>query len=183
VVVRATDVAGNPGCYGADGVCGSWRHFSVVPAIANLTITAAATTDTILFPRDPVTLSATVTNDGTISAPSTTLDYYLSSSQTSFDQLIGSDPVTTLGVNQDSPQSLVYTVPDLDITNPSNFGVRYFVFRADAYNSVTERDENDNTDSEQITITRPTIRNYEITPSNPIRGYRLQIRGNPDNIT
>ncbi len=116
--------------------------FSEVPEKADLVvddITVEGTTS----PRDyvvgeTVEVECIVFNEGRGSADSSSLAYYIGTSQTSTSNRWESDGVSSLDYNEGSVESERYTFQASDV------GRRYFVFEADRYDEIDEDSESNN---------------------------------------
>jgi subtilase family serine protease len=87
-----------------------------------------------------VTLGATIRNQGTNDASSSTFGFYFSTNTVfdASDVLIGTSTGGVLGAGQQAPRSSIYTVP------PSAVGTYYLLAVADPLNAVSESNEQNN---------------------------------------
>ena len=98
-----------------------------------------------LAPGESFTLSATVTNEGAGSSPSTTLRYYRSTNATisSVDTAVGTDSVSSLGSNRSGAENIT-------LTAPNSPGTYYYGACVD---SVSDESRSDNNCSAAVSIT------------------------------
>jgi len=109
-------------------------------------------------------ISCTVKNQGSGSAGSSYVRYYLSSNSSygTSDTYLGSDYVSSLSSNGTSSESATLTIPP-----GTAAGTWYILFRADADDDVAEGDETNNVAYRQITVTAPQpVRTVTVTDPN-----------------
>ena len=130
-----------------------------------------------------LSLSATVDNQGSGTAASSAVGYYLSTNQTldASDILLGTSAGTSLAAATSANRQLVATVPASVAT-----GAYYVLFMADPTNAVTETDETNNLASLAVTVTtglasREQTAGYEVAVApNPVANggaLRVQMTG------
>ncbi len=107
------------------------------------------------------TASCTIRNQGEASSDSSTLTYYLSENTTYDANDVGLDSadISALAAAGTSSESDSLTIPSG--TSP---GIWYILFVADAGDTVTESDENNNVSSRQIEVLTPEAPHLSVTP-------------------
>lgn len=128
----------------------------VIPDLPNLT----KFSDTLLVTGTNVSISARVTNDGTLAAGASTMKYYLSTNNyiSTADYEIGSDVVGALAIGGISTETLAIDVTTVAPAIPP--GTYYVGYLLDVNGNVTENNESDNRyvfTYARVTITPPPM--------------------------
>jgi len=134
-----------------------------------------------ISPGSSVTASCIVKNQGTVSAGSSTLKYYLSDNSTysGNDLYLGYDPVGALIAGGTSSESEQLTIP-----SETEEGLWYILFYADANNEVPEGDENNNVSSFRISVIDMGLKTLIYpNPANDYFTIKLPIEGESSTIT
>jgi len=151
-----------------------WIETTLVPT-PDLIVQNQNTSPTSIEAGSTTYASCTVRNQGSGSAGSSYLRYYLSSNTTygTSDTELGYDPVGSLSGGGTSSESATLTIPP-----STSAGTWYILFRADADNQVTESDEINNVAYRQITVNEPSP-----NPPNLLSPTNYSIFSNPSSIT
>jgi len=131
---------------------------------------------------ESISVSCTIKNIGEASAGSSTLKYYISSNTSlgSGDEQLGTDAVSSLGINSSSNESASLTIP-IDRS-----GSQYILFVADATNNVDEANEGNNILAKAINIESPSVPDLEVAsgsvPSTASSGESISVSCTIKNI-
>ena len=142
----------------------------VAPPQSDLLITQIGASPSSVPAGNPITLSATVANQGAGAASSSAVGFYLSVDQLldASDRSLGTSPGGVLGANLDAVRTLPTAVPS-NVTP----GAYYVLAVADPANVVSESDETNNLAALPLTVTQGLASREQTA------GYAVAVVPNP----
>ena len=146
------DPAGSCGSSESPGfIAFDWIEVTSAPT-PDLIVQSQSANPTSVEAGSTTYISCTVKNQGSGSAGSSYVKYYISSntSYSTSDPYLGSDYVSSLSSGATSSESATVTIP-----GNTSAGTKYILFYADKDGSVPESNESNNISYKQITVTIP----------------------------